>query len=615
MKAAKSVTFAMVAFLIFTGFVFAESPQNRDAVNWYNKALKEKKPELQIEALAKAIKADPNFGQAYFQIAIAYKKLRQFDKAEQNLKMAMQTKRGRDWRKIQFNSAFELARIYKSQRNYAQAVQYYQKARENVRNKSIESTLVFELATCYFRLENFDAATAEAQAGIKNSSDKKIYFQNFLQAVESARRISANYVRAKKIMDENSLLEAKILLSDIEKKSPGYKDVDQLLAQIDIRLQKKESNEILSTLYDKGLHFEKENKIELAIATFEQIISRDKTFKDASSRMQNLERLIARKNKEGAIKRTYDEGISAIQSREWTQAIIAFERVVKSDANYLDAAKKLKQAKTGLNKENQSTIIQRFYDNGKQAMFARNWGAALVALEKVKNIDSHYRDVQSLLMEVEERISSNTNENNSVDLKTASLLDSLYTEAQGFIQIEDWFQSVSLLEKIQIIKPGYRDVIDLLATSRTNLALSNNDIQNSIAKKNNEDSTMFFGGLFLTLLFVPLMGYVVLVPQARARAFTLIGKHHLAANIYEHLLQQNPGKLKLYPPLANAYLLNGRRDQKALELFSTILKLNLNIPNRKKLEQIIQNKYLVKGSASSDAISALHSASKSSHSH
>ncbi len=614
MKTAKSVFFAMVTTFLFTGMVFAENPQSREAVSWYNKALKEKTPELKIQAFKKAIKADADFGQAYFQLALVYKKLKKFDKAEQNLKAAMRIKRGRDWRKIHFNSAFELARIYKSLKQYEKATEFYRKARKSVPNKSIQSTLVFELATCYFRLENFAAATAEAQAGMKNSSENKIYFQNFLQAVEGARIVSEKYTRAKKIMDEDSLLEAKILLSDIKKKSPSYKDVETLIGEIDILLQKKESDEILTTLYEKGVRFEKEKKTELALATFEQIVIRDKNFKDASKRLQALERQIVQENKEGAIKRAYSEGIAAIEAREWTQAIIAFERVLKSDAGYLDTAKKLQFAKLNLNKENQSTIVQRFYDNGKQAMFARNWGAALVALEKVKNIDSRYRDVQSLLVEVEERIASSSNGNNNIDLKTASLLDSIYTEAQGFIQVEDWFQSVALLEKIQIIKPGYRDVIDLLATSRTNLALSNNDIQNSLAKQSSDESSLFFSGIFLTLVFFPLLGYIVFVPQARARAFTLIGKHHLAANIYEHLLQQNPGKIKLYPPLANAYLLNGRRDQKALELFSTILKLNLNIPNRKKLEQIIQNKYLVKGSASSEAISAYQSASQTSRS-
>lgn len=608
--------FAVLILAAMNMSVYAELPQNRDAVTWYNQALKAQTDAEKITGYENAIKADPDFGQAHFQLALVYKQQKEFENAKKHLQLALTINKGKDARKIHFNAAFELARLFKSLKNYQEAANYYLKAKENVPSKKFESTLLFELATCYFRLEQFDKAYAEAQSGMKNSSDNRIYFQNFLQALDKAREIAENYATAVRIIKEDSLLEAKMLLSNIEKQSPGYKNTQELLNQLNISINKKETGEILTSLYEKGIDFEKNNKSELAIATFEQILEKDKNFKDTAVRLNNLENQIAEKNKVNLLKLSYNEGIAAIESGEWTQAIIAFERVLKNDAKYLDTSKKLQLAKQGLNQENQSTIIQQFYENGRQAIFARNWGTALIALEKVKNIDHKYKDVQRLLAQVEMRISSPSERNNStIDLKTASLLDSLYTDAQGFIQLQDWFQSVALLEKIQIIKPGYRDVIDLLATSRTNLALSNNDLQNSFASQKSEESSLFLSGLLISLLFLPLVGAVVFVPQARAKAFTLIGKHHLAADIYERLLQQNPGKLKLYSPLANAYLLNGRQDQRALELFNTILKLNLNIPNRKKLEQIVQKKYLKKGSRSSDAIEAFNTASRSASAH
>ncbi|KAA3656772.1 MAG: hypothetical protein DWQ10_14675 [Calditrichaeota bacterium] len=604
-------------FLFLHASLFAESPQNRDAIRWYNKGLQSQDVADKLKAFQAAIRIDPQFGQAHFQLALVYNQQRNYNEAQKHLETAYSIKQGNDVDKIRFNAAFTLARLYKSQKQYGEAVSYYQFANELVPTDQLKSTLNFELATCYFRLEKFDESLARAQEGMKLSSDNKIYFQNFLAALENARDIANNYKRAKEIMKGDSLLEARVLLANINKKSPDYKDVPALMAQIDSLLARKEKVTLLTSLYNEGLRYEKENKFELAIATFEQILAQDNTFKDASDRLAALEKRIFEKNKDSELQNAYTEGIVAMESKEWTHAIIAFERVIKTDAGFKDAAKKLQVAKNNLKSQNQSLIIERFYADGKQAIFARNWGAALVALEKVKNINPNFKDVQILLAEVEERISSSlTSDNNTtIDLKTASMLDSLYTEAQGYIHLEDWFKSVSLLEKIQIIKPGYRDVIDLLATARTNLALSNNDLQNSIAMRNKGNSTLYYGGILFSLVFFPLLGFVLFVPHARAKAFTLIGKHHLAANIYEKLLQENPGKLKLYSPLANAYLINGRRDQKALELFSTILKLNLNIPNRKQLEKIVQQKYLARGSRSSEAIQAFKDASKSSHSH
>jgi hypothetical protein len=124
------------------------------------------------------------------------------------------------------------------------------------------------------------------------------------------------------------------------------------------------------------------------------------------------------------------------------------------------------------------------------------------------------------------------------------------------------------------------------------------------------EATNFSFLLYGTLAALSLVGVVILSPTVRARFHVLRGNYAAGARIYEKILARHPQRVKLCLPLANLYLLLGRRDEAALKIFKTILQLNLAAPNRDEINAIVAQNYLTEGRTDSDAIEVLEGALK-----
>ena len=97
-------------------------------------------------------------------------------------------------------------------------------------------------------------------------------------------------------------------------------------------------------------------------------------------------------------------------------------------------------------------------------------------------------------------------------------------------------------------------------------------------------------------------------PAARARILLLQGDYAKAAQIYERLLGRRPTRLKLYPVLANIYLLEGRTDEQAIKVFKMILQLNLLTHRRDDINAIVAQRFLSEGRKDHDAINIMEDA-------
>jgi tetratricopeptide (TPR) repeat protein len=321
-------------------------------------------------------------------------------------------------------------------------------------------------------------------------------------------------------------------------------------------------------------------------------------FKDARRRMQELQQQAEKNRVQQELEEQYALGLSALKVHDWTRAIGAFEKILQVDREFRDARKKLNEAQKELDHESSETVIASFYADGLKAMKKGDLGAALVAFEKVHKIDQDYRDAASLLAEVEDRLQS---QGPSPAVTPPSAPDSLYQTALAAIQKEDWAQAAALLEKLQAASPEDANLIDLLAQARTNLQISAVDAPVEQARSSGHSMVMI-GGVLAALIVLPLIGFVTLSPTLRARVSLMRGDYQGAAQIYERMLQQNPGNLKFYPILADIYLMTGRRDEQALKIFKTILQLNLITANRDEITTAVAQTYLSQGRTDADAI-------------
>jgi len=371
--------------------------------------------------------------------------------------------------------------------------------------------------------------------------------------------------------------------------------------------QKVDANKaVFNSLYEEARKHETAGNLELAIAAYEKLLLQAGVYKDARSRVQELRQQNEKIRTQKKLEEQYILGMSALKAKDWARALIIFENILQADREFRDARRRRNEAQRGLDRESSETVVARFYAEGVAAMGQGDLTSALAAFEKVHKINQDYRDIASLLVEVEEQIQKQGNASAEMSAAAAPVADSLYQNALAAIQQEDWAQAVTILEKLQAASPEDANLVDLLAQARTNLQISAVSVPFKEAGPGH--SVLMIGGVLAAVIVLPLIGFVTFSPTVRARVSLLRGDYQSAAQIYERMLQQKPGRLKLYPVLADIYLMTGRRDEQALKVFKTILQLNLLTANRDEINAAVAQTYLSQGRIDAEAIKVFEDA-------
>lgn len=194
--------------------------------------------------------------------------------------------------------------------------------------------------------------------------------------------------------------------------------------------------------------------------------------------------------------------------------------------------------------------------------------------------------------------------NSSTSPASSANVDSLYQEALAAFAQKDWIQAVISLEKIRVSQPDYRDVIDRLVEARVNLIQAETFVPVAAFSQDGERALSRVAGALAFILF-PLIGFFFFSPTSRARYHLWRNDHEAAAQIYEKMLVRHPNRVKHYPALANIYLRQDRRDERAMKVYKTVLQLNLATNDREEINSIVAMKYLTEGRTDVDAIEVL----------
>lgn len=259
----------------------------------------------------------------------------------------------------------------------------------------------------------------------------------------------------------------------------------------------------------------------------------------------------------------YAIGMAALRMKNWPRAIMAFEKILETDQRFRDVARRLAQARRGLARERQEDVTASYYAEAVSAMSQNDLGRAFAAFEKIREIEPHYRDVDSLMTAI------------AAILNQKTAVPSHHSESPP--------DSVHL-EKAEVDNVG--------------------------ATSNGGKTFFYLGGAFAGVIALFALGAIGFSPVTRARLHLLRGNPAAAAQIYERLLKLHPERVKLYLPLANIYLNLGKRDERAMRAYKTILYLNLATRQREEINSIVAQKYLTEGRTDSDAIAVLEDALK-----
>lgn len=581
---------------------------SREAVKWFNNGLKERNDSKAIEAYKKAIELDGNFIEALINLGMRYKIVGELNEAEVYLQRALTTQPDKITDDLKFKVQFEIANIYLRKNDLAAYEAKVEEARQATQNQALLATLSFEHGRYLYQKQRYREAIAELQRGLRANPANKQYFENLIDLAQKAQRVEGLYARATTEETNNKLQTALSLYQEIMAISPEFRDVSKRVAALENKLDAQRQAQNLTQMYAQALEYDNRGELGAAIALYENLFKSNPDYEDVRVRLRVAKNRLNANHRDQELAGRYSEAMQAMRSDNLTRAIVLFEEIVKQAPDYRDTGRQLDMAKKRIENKTAEAVVQRYYQDGVSDLLRGENLPALNAFKKVAAIDPDYKDVAEKISEAESRLFDAVEaaqKTQSQNARFAARADSLLQTAESLIAERDWQEALITLEQANTLNPKNEKVIQYLAETRTRLDVEQ---ANRVAASRNGIGHILVvaGGAIAVLVVLPLAGAFFLVPTMRMRYFLMIGNLARAASIIERQLEQNPGRLKLYPILANIYLLEKRDDERAIKVYRTVAQLNLATQNKQAIDAMLANYYMVEsGEADQEAIKIL----------
>jgi len=542
--------------------IYAQSKDPR-ALNLFGQAAKESDINKKIVVYKQVIDIDPLFVEALFNLGVLYKQQQDFKFAEQYLVQASRLSPGRTQYELRGRIFYELASVHKKSGKLKESEESLRTAKTFSSDKELRSMISFDLGRLLFEQQRFEEAFAELRDGQKLSATNKTFFTNFLQAAERGLELQKLYDAAQQAEANGRLSDAKAIYANILDKSPGYEDVEARLANVDSLLNPEtQRKQAIAAKYEQAGKHVSEGNLELAIGVYESILQEAGEYKDVNALLEQTRQQLAARQRQAGLESEYAAGSAALRAQNWTRAIVTFERILGMDENYRDARQLLEQAQSSLQRESTESICVRYYADGVAAMNQNDLGGALAAFEKVKRLNPNYRDLPTLLGVVERELQNQSN------AATANFNPAAMSASNP---------------------NGPANPLN--AESASNPAA---------AGSGGSDLRVFYlAGAFAAVIVLPLLGVMVFSSTGRARLYLFLGNYAATMRIYENMLTRHPERARLNPTVINTlatyYLLERRMDERALDVYQQVQRLNLPTTHRDEINAILQQQYLTAG--------------------
>lgn len=602
---ARCATFAFA--LIALAAAALAQPQNTQALSWFKTGNEERDLQKKIAAYEKAIALDSSFAEAYFNLGMAYKQRQDYANTEKFLRSAYALKSARFTSEQKSRLIYELSLAVKRSGKTAQAEKLLREAVKTITDKKLRSMAVFELGKLLSEQNRFAEALQELRDGEKIDPANQTYFRNLIQIAEDNLAMQSQYEQAEAAEARGQWHEARKHFEEIQKRSTNYRDVALRMNRIDSTLRAEAAkSQTLAATYEQAQQYEKAGNLELAISVYEHLLQQANQPADLPATLEQARaKLEARRISERA-ESEYTVGLAALKAQNWTGAILAFERVLAIDKNHAQARAKIDEAQANLQRESTENMSARYYADGLAAMERGDWGGALAAFEKVRRLDSSYREVKKMLAQVERALEVPRQIAAQEGGASVTRVQTLYEDALVAMAKEDWMQAVIGLETIQLLQPNYRDVAARLNTARANLGAAS---AAGAASETDESFSLNVAILLTTVVMVPLLGFLFFSPAMRARYHLLRGNHAAVAQIYERMLARDPQRAKLNPAimttLSNYYLMSGRVDDQALDVYKKAREANFIAANTAEINSLLKQHNLPESGHNTEALKVL----------
>lgn len=338
-----------------------------------------------------------------------------------------------------------------------------------------------------------------------------------------------------------------------------------------------------------------------ALNSFDRLQRIAPSFRDVNERINEVSDQIALAQKKDKLEYYYNEGLTNQRRGNWTQAMTAFEAAANVDASYRDVRQRIAEIERRLKSESQESLTSRYYTDGLVAMQRKDYPMATNAFLHVFEMNPKYLDVATRLTEARKALERSVSD--EVHVRFGPDIEKFYQDGLAALETGDYINAFVNFKSIEIIAPDYKDISKKLNEAKDKLS---QNVPRAHGRTLLGD-VLLAGAVALTII-LPIVGLYAFSPAARARILLLQGDYSKAAGIYERLLDRRPTRLKLYPVLANIYLLEGRTDEQAIKVFKMILQLNLLTHRRDDINAIVAQRFLSEGRKDHDAINIMEDA-------
>ena len=548
-----------------------------DAISWFNRGASATDAQEKITCYIQAIKLDPKFIAAYYNLGYVYKNVGDFIKAENAFRQALTCNpaslKSEDRLRINYELGITLKRLNRS----GDAIAALQTAKELARQTEIRAAVLYELGRVKLDTGDFDGAMNEFTEGLALNSTRQAAFESAIQNIRALRELEVKYSQGIQLLNNGQYDEAFTVLTQVMNANPDYKDVRQRLAEAQRQRDAKPKIDSLADTYARGIGYMQRNDWPNALVALKQVEKANPNYKDVKAKLAEAQAKLDESLQQEVYDKLYDDAMNEYRKGNYVAAVMALEKVREWNPNYKNTDRIYRDAQNKLNREGEEAIKNRYYAQGKTYMNAGDWQSAVAAFRQLKNLDQNYRDVQFLLQQAQDSLAYQTQ---------IAQLRSYYQEAMDHFHQGNWLDAILVFEKIQEINPNYQDVAEKIAAAQNMLQQSKtvpSQHREESQKSSHPRPIWMWIGAFLFALVVPVAITFYAVPSARAKWRLLQGDYLKAAEIYESLLTRKPDKVKLYPALANIYLMLNRADDAAQKVYDIALKMDISPQLRQRL--------------------------------
>lgn len=529
--------------------------QNEQANRWFKSGLKQKDTERAIADYRKAIAIDPAFKEALFNLALLYRKQKDYAQAQNLLEQARTTAGQSPAGDLAFNISYELALIYGRVEGAEASAEELRNAKKLAPDAKRQALASLELARILNQQGRYREALAELDEGRRLDPGARANFDKLRSSVEEMLQLDELYQEAAKERARGNLENALVLLRQIQTQYPGFKNVPMEIANLNEQIEADNQNKKAEQIYVQAQGYEADDRLERAIAAYEKLLEITPAYKDAEFRLQRVQKRLEQKQR-------------LLNVQPWLAAM---------------------QADTG--RSILAERARRYYIDGRRAMENGNYARALVAFEKARELNPGDAEVDYLLAEVQRRLHPTTTllpfeqfadtGQTFGDSLTFFALDSITTtpsETSAAPIAVSTDSGVTIVPAITRLRDNDAKFFD-----QTNFVAG----EEAVVDAGFNWQAVIFSGAAVTLIFLYFKGVFPFSSVVHARAFLLMGNLQRAALIYEKQLQRDPENMRVYPRLAGVYLRAGRTDEAALQIYERTLRLNLAKADREKIFSLV----------------------------